>query len=202
MSFVRNRGLLILGLVASIATLEALDKDKKGFKPGPASSYPHKQTNDAVTIAAKPYNTAELAAEAFEKMKPHEHGLLPVLVVVQNDSDKAVRLDAMRVEYSDSSRQRIEPTPPADVPYLIGPDRPKMTPGPIPGLGGRAKKNPLAGAQIEQRAFSAKMLPPGESAHGFFYFRTMPHSGAKLYITGLSQAGAGREILYFDIPLE
>jgi hypothetical protein len=64
------------------------------------------------------------------------------------------------------------------------------------------KKNPLAKEEIEMRAWAAKMLPPGESAHGFLYFRTGHRSGAKLYVTGLEEAGSGKELFYFEVPLD
>ena len=46
------------------------------------------------------------------------------------------------------------------------------------------------------------MLPPGESAHGFFYFRTAHRSGASLYVTGMREASSGKDLFYFDIPLD
>ncbi len=46
------------------------------------------------------------------------------------------------------------------------------------------------------------MIPPGESASGFFYFQTGHRSGSKLYVSGLRDAISGQEILYFELPLE
>jgi len=56
---------------------------------------------------------------------------------------------------------------------LQPPQRPNMIPGPgskIKVLKG--KKNPLDAWEIEGRAFAAQMLPPGQTASGFFYFQT------------------------------
>ena len=52
------------------------------------------------------------------------------------------------------------------------------------------------------RAWAAKMLPPGESGHGFFYFRTGHRPGAKLYVTGLMDAATGKDLFYFETPLD
>src|SRR5260370_34968128 len=74
--------------------------DKKGdskFSPGPASSYPTRQTNDKVTVAAVPYDTEELAHPAFGKLNPNQYGVLPVLVIIQNDTEQALRLDHIQV---------------------------------------------------------------------------------------------------------
>ena len=77
---------LLLILVASIAIVEGADKDKNKFAPGPASSFATKQTDNGVTIAAVAYDTEALASTAFGKMNPYVHGVLPVLMVIQNDS--------------------------------------------------------------------------------------------------------------------
>lgn len=179
----------------------ALDKDKK-FSPPPLSSIPGKASDSGLTIAAMPYDTETLTSTAFGKLNPNQHGVLPVLVVFQNESKKAIRLERMKVEYIDRDRTRIEATPPSEVPYLKGPRRPNFNPSPIPGISLNKKKNPLAAQEIEGRAFAAKMMPPGDSAHGFFYFQTSHQRGGKLYITGLDEAGTGKELLYFEIPLE
>jgi hypothetical protein len=202
----RNRSRVLLsvvtGLVASISIAYGIDKDKNKFDPGPASAFATKQTNNGVTIAAEAYETEALAQKAFGKANPYMHGVLPVLVVVQNDSKNAVSLSGMRAEYMEAGRDRVEATPPRDVPFLgRGPQRPTMVPSPIPGIA-KKKKNPLMIPEIETRAFAAKMLPPGESAYGFFYFQTGHRRGAKLYVTGLTDAPSGQDLLFFDIPLE
>ena len=109
---------------------------------------------------------------AFGKLQPNQFGILPVLVVIQNDSDKAIRLDRLKVEYVGPNHDRVEATPAKDVRYL----RPPQRPGAIEGPAGKVKvlktkKNPLDEWEIEGRAMSAQMLPPGQSASGFFYFQ-------------------------------
>ena len=54
----------------------------------------------------------------------------------------------------------------------------------------------------EGRAFAAKMLPPGESASGFFYFQVPHRAGSVLYITGIREASTRRELFYIEIPFE
>lgn len=191
---------MLLGVFASISGLQGLDKDKSKFQPGPASSFESKQTNNGVTIAAAAYDSPSLASSAFGKVNPYEHGVLPVLVVIQNDSKVSVKLENLVAEYIGANRDRIEATPARDVQYLKPPKRPNMNGTPLPGLS-RKPKNPLAAWEIEGRAFAAKILPPGESAHGFFYFQTGHRSGSKIYLTGLQEAPTGKELLYFEIPL-
>ena len=202
MPVVSNRLTSSIALFAVIAMASAADKDVR-FSPGRAASYPTKQTNDKVTIAAVPYVTEEQVRSAFGKLDPNKYGVLPLLVVIQNDSDKAMRLDEIKVEYILPDRTKVEATPPKDVPYLSGIRQPRIENSPLPTGSPRVsrKKNPLADAQIELRAFSAKMLPPGEQASGFFYFQTVNRRRSKVYLNGIREATSQKELFYFEIPL-
>jgi hypothetical protein len=84
MPFVFKR--LVLSL--SIAAAFAADKDSTPFRPAAADSYEHHQTNSRVTIGVDPYITAEKQKTAFGKLDLYGRGVLPVLVVIQNASDK------------------------------------------------------------------------------------------------------------------
>lgn len=190
-----------LALVLSIAAAYAADKEAP-FRPGLASTYPNKMSDSGLVVAADPYTTEEKLKTAFGKLDPTDYGILPVLVLIQNDSDKAIRLDNLRARYNGSGTNRVEAIPAREVRYLKGPDRPKMVPGPTGGVKiAKTKKNPLDAWEIEGRSFTAKMLPAGQSAYGFFYFNTPAQPGATIYLTGMSEAATGKELLYFEIPL-
>ncbi len=45
------------------------------------------------------------------------------------------------------------------------------------------------------------MLPPGQSASGFFYFQTGFMRSSTLQISGLKDARSGEDLFYFEIPL-
>jgi hypothetical protein len=189
-------------VLLSIAAAVADDKDKAHFSAAPAASYPGHQTLDQITIAAVPFLTEEQAKTAFGKVNPYKYGVIPILVVLQNDTGKALRLD-LHAEFVDPGGRHVDATPASDVIYVgSDPKRPRI-PGasPIP-LPSRNKKGPLNTSEIEVRAFSAKMLPVGESAFGFFYFQTENIPGSKLYLTGLKDAASGKDYFYFEIPLD
>lgn len=202
MSFVFKKLTPLLAIAASISAARAVAKDKGRFVPPAIDSVETKQTADGITIAAVPYNTESLARTAFGKLNPYEHGILPVLVLIRNNSKETLSLQSLLAEYIDKSRDRIEATPASDVKYTYGPKRPSMNPSPIPGIRLGGKKNPLAAEEIEIRAWSAKMLPPGESAFGFLYFQTGHRTGSHLYLTGIRQASTKRDLIYFDVPLD
>ena len=190
-----------LALFLSIAAAFAADKDRT-FHIGPVEGYANRQTQGGVVIGAEPYATEEKMQEAFGKVNPYRYGVLPVLVVMKNDGNKAVRLDHLKAEYVGPNRNRVEATPARDIRYLNGPRRPDVVVGPTgaPKIG--KHKNPLDAWEIEGRAFAAKMLPPGQTASGFFYFQTGMQRGAVLYLTGLTEADTGKELFYFEVPLQ
>jgi hypothetical protein len=190
-----------LVLLLSIAAGFAADKDKP-FKPEPAASYSTRQTVNKVTIAAVPYDTeAELKA-AFGKMNPYKHGILPVLVVIHNGGAQSIRADGLQVQLLGPNRSRVEATPAGEVRFASGPKKPRVVPTPVGGVSVGRGKSPLEGWEIEGRAFTAKMIPPGESAHGFFYFQSGYQPGSKLYLNGLVDPATGQELFYFEIPLD
>lgn len=188
----------------SIAMASGADKEKPKFTALPVDSYPLRQTIDKVTVAAAPFRSNAETEAAFGKLNPNHYGVLPILIVIRNDSDKTLALDKLKLEFVSVDRQHIDATPAADLKYLKGANTPNVYGGPIPGMPPRVsrKKSPLSAWEIEGRAFTARMLPPNETASGFFYFRTFYSSGSTLLLSGLRDAASGKEWFYFEIPLD
>jgi hypothetical protein len=188
-----------LALLLSIAAAFAADKPT-AFKPGKAESYAAHQTNDKVTMGVDPYVIGDKIKVAFGKVDPYQYGILPVLVVIENDSDAAIKLDGLHAEYVGPNGDRVDATAARDVRYARGPQRPGVITGPgAPHIIG--KKNPLDEWEIEGHALAAQMLPPGQVASGFLYFETGLQRGATIYIRGMTEASSGKELLFFELPL-
>jgi hypothetical protein len=189
----------------SLAVTAALWAEKKPepFRPAAIETYASKQTNQGLTAAAVAYDDAEEAKAAFGKLNPYEHGILPVLVLFKNDSKKTLNLEHARFQYMAPNSRKLDETPAEDISRLKGPSRPRYNPTPIPTTvpGMRRNKNPLQNPVIIERAFSAKMLPPGESAYGFVYYQTGHTRTSSLYITGITEAQTSQELFYIEIPL-
>src|ERR1035438_9165763 len=159
-----------LALLTSIAMVLVPDKalpDKKEdarFTPGAAASYASHQTSEKVTIGVLPYFNDEDTRAVFGKHNPYDSGVLPVLVVIQNDSGKTIRVQSLQAVWVAPNGDKIEATPAKDVRYLNAPRRPNAIPGP-PGVPPKVigHKNPLDTWEIEGRAFAAQVLPPGQS---------------------------------------
>ncbi|MGO9228881.1 MAG: hypothetical protein ACLQKA_06670 [Bryobacteraceae bacterium] len=184
----------------SITAALAADKQQAFHAPA-ATAMAHRQTVDQVTIGAEAYVAGDKVRAAFGKLMPYDYGVLPVLVVIQNDSHESIRLDRMNAEYVGPHGSRVTATPPGEVRYANAPRRPDLgaaPPMPIP----IKRKNPLEAWEIEGRALAAQMLAPGLTASGFLYFQTQVQTGATIYLSGLTEARTGKELFYFEIPVE
>jgi hypothetical protein len=122
-------------------------------------------------------------------------------VVVENKRDKALDLRHFEVSLVAADGRHAKAVPPEELPFLATAGKhPSQTgvkaPIPLP-----KKKNPLSTSEIVERAFAAKVLPPGDSASGFLYFEATSEAGDKLYINGLRDARSGQDLLYFEFPL-
>ena len=198
MRFNRLRWLLLLSV--SIAAAFGADNEKARFEVKPAASYPHHQTTEKVTLAAQQLESDDETREAFGKLNPNRYGILPVLIVLQNDSPDAIKLDQMKFEYIIPDGQRVEATPAQDVKFIHGARAPNALPGGITIH--KKPKNPLDVWEIEGRAFAAKMLPGGQSASGFVYFQVdAPSAAANVDVSGMINPITGKELYYFEIPL-
>jgi hypothetical protein len=192
--------ILSIALITAISANVAEAYSDKAFRVHPAAEYAH-QTSGQVTIGAKPYGSEELIAEAFgRKTDLLKYGVLPVLVVVENKGQKTLDLRALEINLVSTDGRHVGPIAPEDIQYLRKTSpRATVTPLPVPLP---RKKNPLSAPELTTRAFAAQMLPPGDSASGFFYFEAKPEPGDKLYVNRLRDARNGQEIMYFEFPVD
>lgn len=191
-------------LLTSIAVAFGADKEQAKFAPLPATQYPNHQTENGITVAAVPYETDEQAQPAFGKVNPYKYGVLPILVVIQNNSKSAIRASKIKAEYMWPDRTKLDATPAGEVKFVGAKNTPSRMPvPPLPGgiAGPKKPKLPLGEWEIEGRAFAAEMIPPGETASGFFYFQTGHRTGSTLFLSGLRDAASGQELIYFELPL-
>lgn len=177
--------------------------DKPAFQAGKAADYAH-QTSEKVLVGAKAFDNADLVADAFgKKTDLLKYGVLPVLIVVENQRDKSIDLRNMEVSLVASDGRHVTAISPEEISYLAknGRRRPKGPgegiPLPLP-----QKKNPLLAPEITGRAFAAGMLPPGDSVSGFFYFEAMAEVGDSIYISGMVDARSRKQVMYFEFPLK
>jgi hypothetical protein len=195
---------LTAGMIPLVSLAAA---EKTRFEPQKADEYPAHQTSSNVTVAADPYESGPKVKDAFGKLNPAKLGILPVLLVIQNDSDTPLQLDRMRVQWITADRQRFDSVSAEDAQRSGPVRRPEVNPrpSPIPGIG-RGSRRPKDEKELAALEFVAPVVMPHSKAHGFFYFPAGKESGriagSKIYITGIRDARSGRELLYFELALD
>ncbi len=198
----KNRFVILSITSAIVFGAALLARDDKRFQAGAAGDYAH-QKSENVTIGARPYNSDELVSSAFgKKIDFARYGVVPVLVVIENNRAEALDLREMQASLVAGDGRHAKAVGPEALPSLWTAGKQPSTNTPRSPVPLPKKKNPLTSAEITIRAFSAKVLPPGDSASGFFYFEAKAEEGDKLYLNGLRDARSGQELLYFEFPLE
>src|SRR5271165_6598824 len=173
-----------------------------------ANTYPSKDAhpNEKVTVALDVYNAAP--KDDIFITHYNQEGILPILLIITNDSDRPISLKGMGAELVTAGRAKLEALDVEDVfrrvAHIQGSSNPRPI-GPITLPGG--SKNKKAQQQLDEitRAhFAAEAVEPHTTRSGFLFFDVenvkQPVAGAHLYLTGVLDS-KGNELMYFEIPL-
>jgi hypothetical protein len=199
---------VLLLIAASVSA-----KDKKGFDPPAAyhaNSYPARtfDSQEHVTIAADPYDTPDKAAIFAADYA--SSGLMPVRIIVSNDSDSPIVLNDLKMEMVTNFRDKLVPQRPQDIMRKLArtdtrPDEERQVPLPIPHRKPKKAVKEQVEDEIERSQFMARAVEPHSSQSGFVFFDIAgirnPLAGATLYLSGIHNS-KGEELLYFEIPME
>ena len=98
----RLTAVLLLALPLAVAHAE---KARHPVPPQPAETYPMHQTNKHVTIAAEPGDSK--ATRPNTRLDYFGHDLLPIRVIVTNDSNTPVLLDDARIHFISAAEDNI-----------------------------------------------------------------------------------------------
>ena len=175
---------LIVPLAAVIACampVLAGGKERAKFDPGPASNYETRLTISKVTIAAVPYIQHAQVEQAFGKLDPNHEGVLPVLVIIQNDTNQSITLDQMKVEIGHGGSRPHRRHSGCGLEVSCRPRTAKSFQQSDPA---RIRKEETAGGVGNRRVV---LSPPACSrqkspASGFFYFRA-PYRGGSTFMS-------------------
>jgi hypothetical protein len=91
-----NRFAAILALF-TLALATSAEKPRKPRPPLPAAQYPMHIAHEGVTIAAEPGDNKD--ARPDTRLDYFAHGLLPIRVIITNDSTEPVNLDDARIHF-------------------------------------------------------------------------------------------------------
>jgi hypothetical protein len=217
----RNVLLLVL-LTAAMFLFAMLGYAKLGYakeaapplpKATHAKTYPavDAHTDEKVAIAADPFDMADKTA--FMQVPYKDNDILPIRVIISNDSDAPLNLSQMQVQMrTENPRAKVSPSDFDDLYRRLARqerrgDEQSRNPLPIP-LPGRKLKPQVKKEwqeEIESLHFKWLVVEPHSSVSGFLFFdvRDLDHplAGGHLYLDGIRDE-RGKELWFFDIPLE
>jgi hypothetical protein len=206
-AFILGRRMVIALAVVLFACSAFAFRDYKTPTVKPAQTYPAHEVhaNEHVAIAVEPYETEE--KQKIFSVDFHEHGLLPVLLIITNDGGQPISLTDMRIQMITGQREKIMPASSDDI-YrrLANPRATDRSPVPFPIPRRKVKGTVSAKTmdEIQSAQFAAKAVEPHSTRSGFLFFDIQGiHSlaGTLILFTNLHN-GEGGDLMFFEIPLD
>jgi hypothetical protein len=207
-----RRSALVAALLAVAALTLYASKEFEAPKVSRAATYPahDAHANEKVAVAADPYTTAQKAS--IFRLKYLDKGILPVNLIITNESGTPVSLSKMTVQFVVRERHaKLSPMDPDDIARRMTKtkrnDDVARTTNPLPfprthKVGGLKQEDQ---DEIERARFQARAVEPGNTQSGFAFFDVSdldnPLEGATLFVTGVRDNG-GNDLMYFEIPLQ
>ena len=175
-------------------------------KVQPAASYPahdyHSQ--EKVTVALDPYDTPE-KAKIF--VVPYRDlNVLPVLMIVTNDSDQPIQLSDIKPELITGHGTKLLPLSEDDVYRRVSHPSSSGTrvPLPFPTKKVKGTVNNKQWSEIQNAQFRGKAVEPLSSQGGFLFFDITdvkdPLVGSHFYLTGVRDS-SGKDLMYFEVSV-
>ena len=195
-------------IVLAVSILCFAGKEFTMPKTQPAAAYPAHDyhSNEKVTVGLDPYNTPEKTKIFVVNYR--EMDLLPVLMVITNDSDSPISLTDIKAQLVTADGTKLSPATEDDVYRRVSHPSASGTRVPLPfPTGGRVKGgvNTKEWSEITNAQFKAKAVEPRGSQAGFLFFDVSdvkePLKGATFYLTRVHD-DSGNDLMYFEVPLD
>ena len=178
---------------------------------GHAAKFEQHETHkeERVTIAIDAYGPEK---DSVFHVRFYDHRVLPVRVVISNDSDQPLSLADAHIQFTTLRKAKGEPLTKEDIERAVAnstePQDQSTTRVPLPVPIPRSKPRRLpknTEEEIDYLIFKAKAVEPHNTQSGFLFFDVsgvqQPLIGSHILFTGIRN-GDGQELFYFDIPLQ
>ncbi len=166
-----------------------------------ALEYPAHQDFQKLVLAAQPFLTEDESLELFDTKKLYERNIMPVLVVVQNNNDFAVRLESQDIYLIDKNETNVPSIPYEEVLVRIALKNPR---GAEPQILIRQIKDKNLLADFEHKAFGKKLIAPHDSDWGVVFFPRPDDSdlqGYRLYFPEIFNMANDEPLMFFEFRL-
>jgi hypothetical protein len=201
------KSVYVIGLIFAVPLLCLAAKQFSMPKLQPAFSYPahDHHGNENVTVGLDPYDTT--TKSGIFTVHYRENDLLPILVVITNDSDQPVQLSEMKIELVTADRTKLTPLSEDDIFRRISHPKASGTRYPVPFPTQKAKGgvDSKSRDEVQSALFRARAVEPRSSQAGFMFFDISDLSGrlsgANFYLTGVRDS-SGHDLMYFEVSLD
>ena len=186
----------------------AVDHSPPAVQPATTFAAVEVHDDEKVAIAAEPYDTKE--KESLFKVDYLSHGVMPIRLIVTNNSDRPISLRDARILFQTAAGDRIPAAEPDDVERLMTQKERQGSkipmPAPIPAIKLKPKaSNKEIEADFDTFEYQALVVEPHSTRAGFLFYDVSqldhPLKGAKLHLHKLRDAD-GKELFYFEIPFD
>jgi hypothetical protein len=202
--------LFAVGLMHLPEPAKALPADHTPPAVQPATDFAAVEVHadERLAIAAEPYDSREKMA--LFRVDYFSHGVLPVRLIVTNNSDRPISLRDARILYVTAQGDRIQAADPEDVERLMTRKEKEggkiPLPGPLPSIKLKPKaSNKSIEQDFDTFEFQALVIEPHTTRAGFLFYDISglnhPLKGALLNLHTIKDAD-GRELFYFEIPFD
>jgi len=200
--------LVPVAILLLVAPLGASDHKVPDVQPATSFAAVEVHANENLAIAAEPFDTKE--KESIFRVDYLAHGVMPIRLVITNNSDKPISLRDARILFQTAAGDRIQAALPEDVERLMTRKERQGGSIPMPGPLPKIKLKPKASnkdieADFNQFEYAALAVEPHTTRAGFLFYDVSqlshPLRGAKLHLHAIRNA-EGQELFYFEIPFD
>jgi len=204
---------LLLCFASAFAQIKPQTGSSGSSASQPADALPH-DSHAAMSVSADPYTDAARAKEKFGKSNPLAVGILPIEVVMRNDTSEPIRVNLGAIQLEVPVRggrlQGVDWLSVEDVAIAIAhangspaPQAQRFPLGrPVPKADSKSQK---VAESLQPLALSSDLVPPNGSVHGLLFF-DVGHDfsvldGASLYVPDVVSMESKKPLIFFEVPL-
>jgi hypothetical protein len=173
----------------------------RNWSPNSRESYPASLTSEGITIAVEPLFNDALAARVFDKDDIVTRGIMPLAIVIFNDSDFPVKVDARSIELIRDDDHIRTLNPKEAVNRIYKKDTIRF---------GQSLKiaDEKALSDFDEKFLMGKVIAPHSKGGGFLYLQMFAFkdpvsylSSAAVYIPNVYRQDDGSRLMFFEFDL-
>jgi hypothetical protein len=170
----------------------------------PASEYASSQDFQSIVIGIYPCETLARTQELFDTKKLREKGILPVLLVIENNNTFPIRLRESDIYLVDKSGTQKPVMPFIDVLLRINLKKPLSNFSSKKELTAKKVVDEEMYADFEHKSFGEKLIAPVSSDAGVLFFELYEGEsleGSRLYMPEVVNFSTREALVFFEIDL-